>query len=325
MKLDSPLVQLPRQYCAETLAAEVSSLPRNAWIAHPGKLAGNDAVPLVTPNGAITDSFAGPMAATEHLRACPYIMEIMSDIGAVWGRSRLMGLAPYSDVPEHVDVGYYWRTHVRLHIPVITNPKVEFTCDGRTVHMKAGECWAFDSFCLHNVRNLGTDKRIHLVLDTVGGDRLWDMMADTRKAQGQELSLAYVAPGAVPRGELAFERVNTPDIMSPWEIRCHIDFLVRQAPHAPQMPTVIDILDRFATAWTAAWAQYGPASEGLPIYRQLVAQIRDALKRGGADRILLHNAVPLDRTLNELIFMVATPTVTSHMTHRGQDPVGMAT
>jgi hypothetical protein len=307
MKLDVPLLKLPRQYCAETLAAEVASLPRSAWIAHPGKLAGNDAVPLITPGGEISNGFAGPMAPTEHLLACPYIMEIMADLGAVWGRSRLMGLAPASDVPEHVDVGYYWRTHVRLHIPVITNPNVEFTCDGRTVHMKAGECWAFDSFCLHNVRNLGTDKRVHLVLDTVGGDRLWDMMVETRRAEGRVLPLQYVPPGATSVEKLAFERINTPEIMSAWEVRCHIDFLVRQAPQAPQLSAVIDTLDRFSIAWAAAWAQYGPSHDGLPRYQQLLARIRDDLKRTGADRILLHNAVPLDRTLNELIFMVATP------------------
>ncbi|MEQ1724944.1 MAG: aspartyl/asparaginyl beta-hydroxylase domain-containing protein [Sphingopyxis sp.] len=310
MKLDVPLLKLPRQYCAETLAAEVSALSRSAWIAHPGRVAGNDAVPLITPGGVITNSFAGPMAPTEHLLACPYIMEIMADLGAVWGRSRLMGLAPAADVPEHVDVGYYWRTHLRLHIPVITNPKVEFTCDGNTVHMAAGECWAFDSFCLHNVRNLGTEKRVHLVLDTVGGDKLWDMMVETRRAEGHMLPLKPVPPGTTPTDKLAYERINTPEIMSAWEVRCHIDFLVRQAPQAPQLAAVIDTLDRFATAWSAAWAQYGPSPEGLERYQQLIARIRDDLKRTGADRILLHNAVPLDRTLNELIFMVATPAST---------------
>lgn len=307
MHLDSPLLKLPRRYCAETLAAEVSALPREAWIAHPGKLAGNDAVPLITPGGAITNAFAGPMAPTEHLRKSPYIMEIMADIGAVWGRSRLMGLAPASDVPEHVDVGYYWRTHIRLHIPVITNPKVEFTCDGRTVHMAAGECWAFDSFCLHNVRNLGTEKRVHLVLDTVGGDRLWDLMAATRRSNGAELSETFVPPGSTPVDELAFERINAPEIMSAWEVRCHIDFLLRQAPQAPQLPGVTDALDRFATAWAATWAQFGASHEGLGRYRSLLARIRDDLKGAAASRILLHNAVPLDRTLEELIFMMAVP------------------
>lgn len=317
MKLDVPLLKLPRQYCVETLAAEVSALPRNAWVAHPGKLAGNDAVPLITPGGAVTNGFAGPMAPTEHLLACPYIMDIMADLGAVWGRSRLMGLAPASDVPEHVDVGYYWRTHMRLHIPVVTNPQVEFTCDGQTVHMKAGECWAFDSFCLHNVRNKGTEKRIHLVLDTVGGETLWDMMVEARREQVGNLPVKFVEPGTAPVTQLAYERINTPEIMSAWEVRCHIDFLVRQAPLSAQLAATTDLLDRFSTAWAAAWAQFGPAHEGLPLYQRLIADIRKNLKRVGADRILLHNAVPLDRTLNELIFMVATPAAPARATTPG--------
>ena len=99
MKIDRPLLKLPRRYCQQTLAAEVAALPPSAWLPHPGRIVGNDAVPLITPHGAITNAFAGPMAPTEHLRACSYIMEIMADLGAVWGRSRLMGLAPGAIVP----------------------------------------------------------------------------------------------------------------------------------------------------------------------------------------------------------------------------------
>lgn len=314
MKLDVPLLKLPRQYCAQTLAAEVSALPRSAWIAHPGKLAGNDAVPLITPGGQITNAFSGPMQPTGHLLDCPYIMEIMADLGAVWGRSRLMGLAPGSDVPEHVDVGYYWRTHLRIHIPVITNPGVQFTCDTNTVHMAAGECWAFDSFCLHNVRNLGTEKRVHLVLDTVGGEKLWDLMVNARRAQGDEIVPAFVAPGSTIVDNLAFERINTPEIMSAWEVRCHIDFLVRQAPAAPQLAAVNDCLERFAAGWAAAWARFGTSHEGLGLYRELIVRVKDDLRRSGADRILLKNAVPLYRTLDELIFMVAAPAGPNPMT-----------
>lgn len=308
MKLDVPLLKLPRQYCSETLAAEVSSLPRSAWIAHPGKLAGNDAVPLITPGGVITNAFAGPMAPTEHLLACPYIMEIMADLGAVWGRSRLMGLAPAADVPEHVDVGYYWRTHLRIHIPVITTPSVLFTCDGNTVHMAAGECWAFDSFCLHNVRNAGNDKRIHLVLDTVGGEKLWDLMADARKVNG--IATPIVAPGSVQATELAYERMNAPEVMSAWEVRCHIDFLVGQAPSSDELDIISERLNRFHSAWAALWAQFGTLVEGLPAYSRLIDIVRIDLRRLGAERLLLPNRVPLYRSLDELIFMVAAPAQT---------------
>ena len=87
-----------------------------------------------------------------------------------------MGLAAGAQVPLHVDIHYYWRTHIRLHIPIVTNPAVEFTVGGETVNMKPGECWTFNSFKLHEVRNRGGNHRVHLVLDTVGGDRLMDRL-----------------------------------------------------------------------------------------------------------------------------------------------------
>lgn len=311
MKLDVPLLKLPRQYCAKTLAAEVTDLPPEAWQPHPGRIVGNDAVPLITPGGDITNSFSGPMAPTRYLDNCPYIKEILTDIGAVWGRSRLMGLAPSYDVPEHVDVGYYWRTHLRLHIPIITNPGVRFTCDGTTVHMAAGECWAFDSFCLHKVQNLGSEKRIHLVLDTVGGEKLWDMMLSARHQSEKQLDIHLVAPGVTASSEIAYEHINLPETMSAWEVRCHIDFLLRQAPDVPQLDGVRSCLDRFAVGWSALWAQHGNSPDHCDSYRSLIENAKLDLRRHGADKMLLKNAVSIGRMLEELIFLVAVPNLTA--------------
>lgn len=308
MKLGMPLVKLPRQYCADTLAREVAALPKSAWLPHPGRIPGNDAVPLITPAGQITNGFAGPMAPTEALEQCPYIKEILADLGAVWGRSRLMGLAPGAIVPEHVDVGYYWRTHIRIHIPVVTNPQVAFSCDKETVHMAPGECWLFDSFCLHDVRNGGDQKRVHLVLDTVGGEKLWAMIADAKRSGRDGQPIQHIAPGSVPVAPLAFEQVNLPAIMSVWEVRCHIDFLLDQCPAGPDRDAVAARLEQFANAWGALWAQYGTRSSGIAVYRQLIDAAQRDLRAMGARRILLaNNQVPLDRALTELIFMVGAP------------------
>src|SRR4051812_46517757 len=157
MHLPQALLKLPLLFDADTLIEEVKALPRLAWVPHPDRIAGNDAVRLISPNGGATDLWDGHMAPTEHLLSSPYIREIMKEIGAVWGRSRLMGLAAGSTVPAHIDSHYYWRTHVRIHIPIITNPDVSFTVAGETVHMKAGECWTFDSFQRHEVLNGGSE------------------------------------------------------------------------------------------------------------------------------------------------------------------------
>jgi hypothetical protein len=306
MRLNRPLLRLNRSFCADTLAAEVAALPATAWIPHPGNYRGNDAVPLVTPGGRISNDFVGAMMPTEHLRASPYIMEVMAALGAVWGRGRLMGLAPGAEVPSHVDLRYYWRTHFRVHIPVITNPEVRFHCGGESVHMDPGEVWVFDSFRMHRVHNGGTEKRVHLVLDTVGGDGLWDLIEEA-----EALDAAHppqvVARGSARADALSFETVNAPRIMSPWEIRCHVAFLAEHARPHPRRDAIFRRLDKFAFAWASIWAQHGDGDAGLPAYRELLGTVQRDLPRLSPDPVVLDNDVPLLSAIGELIYMVALP------------------
>jgi Aspartyl/Asparaginyl beta-hydroxylase len=305
MKLGLPLIKLPRLYCAATLAEEVAALPPSAWQPHPGKLPGNDAVPLVTPGGVMTDSFSGQMAATDALKQCPYIQNIMADLGAVWGRSRLMGLAAGAIVPGHVDIGYYWRTHVRVHIPVITNPGVLFCCADETVHMAAGECWVFDSFCTHNVRNTGDQKRVHLVLDTVGGEKFWAMIAEAKRAGRDGAPATAPLPRTNSDTALAYERINAPEIMSVWEIRCHNDFLLNQYPDGPDRPMLGERLEQFANCWGALWAEHGTDGGALRAYQAQINALRDDLNSMPASQTPLPNGVPFSVAYGALVLQVA--------------------
>lgn len=262
-------------------------------------------MPLVAPGGELTDAFTGAMAPTEHLLGCRYIREVMSDIGAVWGRSRLMGLVAGAEVPEHVDINYYWRTHVRIHIPVITSPEVLFTCGDETVHMAPGECWTFDSFRLHKVHNGGSAKRVHLVLDTVGGDELWNLMEEAQGTNRSEWK-KHVPSGA-PLPDLQYEKVNAPTIMSPWEVRCHIAFAAEQTPDHPLSDAIFRCLDKFAHNWAAAWARFGPSDEGIPAYQRLLSLVQRDLNVIGGDQLLLPNRIPLYGVLYAMIFRMAVP------------------
>lgn len=300
MRFARPLIQLPIRFDPETLAREVAALPPSAWVPHPQGFTGNDAVPLVTVNGGLNDAFEGPMAATEHLHASPYIMALMAELGGTWGRSRLMGLAPGAQVPRHVDIHYYWRTHLRIHIPVVTNPGVTFTCGGETVHMAPGECWIFDSFQLHEVHNAGTEKRIHLVLDTVGGERLWDLCEAGNAAMAPPSAPWMPEPGRP--SELAYERVNQPNIMSPWEIRSHVDYLVEHVVPAPGLADVMMRIEKFLAAWQATWSRFGEDDAGRPTYRPLITTTRADLAALACSSILLRNEAPLDHALDMLIF-----------------------
>jgi mannose-6-phosphate isomerase-like protein (cupin superfamily) len=65
---------------------------------------------------------------------------------------------------------------VRLHIPVVTNPEVEFVLNGVRVEMKEGECWYHNFNLPHRVANRGTVDRVHLVLDCVLNDWLREVL-----------------------------------------------------------------------------------------------------------------------------------------------------
>jgi hypothetical protein len=301
MRLQSPFLKLPIRFDAEALEREVRALPEDAWVPHATGFPGNEAVRLVTVGGQPSDGFEGPMEPTEWLGRCSYMQQIMAALDGVWGRSRLMGLGVGAEVPEHVDCHYHWRTHLRIHVPVITNPNVEFTCDGETIHMAPGECWVFDSFRWHEVHNRGHERRVHLVLDTVVTPHLWDLIEAAENGASDAMLLK---PGERARGPLHFEQVNAPNIMSPWEVRCHLAFVTGELNPDPKPDTILKRLDRFADAWAALWARFGDAA-GHADYRRLIMETRSELERLEAKSLTLRNELDLPFVLDQLIFLMA--------------------
>ncbi|HET9448787.1 MAG TPA: aspartyl/asparaginyl beta-hydroxylase domain-containing protein, partial [Steroidobacteraceae bacterium] len=181
MKLQYPFMQLPVSFDAAALAAAVAAIDESEWRPHPQGYPGNDALTLVTTGGdPDSDAVGGQMRPTRHLERCPYLQQVLHSIGATWGRTRLMRLSGQAEVTPHVDVNYYWRERVRVHVPIVTQPTVRFTCGDAEINMRAGECWLFDTWRLHNVVNDHSLPRIHLVADTVGGAGFWQLVARAR-------------------------------------------------------------------------------------------------------------------------------------------------
>jgi hypothetical protein len=298
MRIGRPLLKLPIRFCGETLAREVAALSPTAWMPHPQRYDGNSSVPLVSPGGEMVHRTYGSMAPTESLRCCPYILEIMRELDSTWGRSRLMGLEAGAVVPEHVDIHYYWRTHLRIHIPVITNREVAFTCDGETIHMEAGECWILDSFYKHSVANRGSDTRVHLVLDTVGSGHLWDLI---EAAQDGAAEPKFLKPGDRTVESLDFEQVNAPAIMSPWEIKTHVAYIADWTEKCPGLEEVLTLLDRFLMTWAGTWAAYGPSEPGLPFYLQHLHEVRGALANVSDPHTRMRNNRPLLDSVEQFI------------------------
>ena len=309
MKLDHPFLQLPLLFDAAVLAQEVAALGEEAWRPHPQGYPGNSALALVTVGGdPASDAVRGEMKPTPQLLACPYLMQVMHSIGAVWGRSRLMRLEGQAEVTPHVDINYYWREHTRVHVPIVTQPTVRFVCGDAEVNMAAGECWTFDTWRMHHVHNDDHRSRIHLVADTVGGAGFLRLLRRARPhdATRDGWQVANVAPRATPV-DLDFEKENLPLVMSPWEARQHIAFLLDEAQPSPALDRLREeVLSVFSANWHALWAKHGVRAQGLDDYAVLRGWLLQALQPYG--EIRLRNGVPLVIALRAIVLanLIAT-------------------
>ena len=307
MKLQVPFLQFPVSFDAEALAAEVQAIEESWWRPHPNGLPGNTALTLITTDGIPeSDKTYGPMRPTPHLLRCPYLMQVLESIGATWGRTRLMRLSGQAEVKQHVDINYYWRERVRVHVPIVTQPTVRFYCGNEFINMAAGECWIFDTWRPHRVVNDHSAARIHLVADTVGGEGYWDKVARGRPA-GRELP-GWTAPRIDPRPgvvpELDYESVNAPIVMTPWEMREHFAFFLGEAQPAPQLGLVQQLMVRLARRWQATWSAYGVDEAGWPRYRALLDDAAMEL-RGASAGMLLKNGIGLFQAVSACVLDVA--------------------
>lgn len=305
MKLTFPFIQLPVAFDAARLLAEIEALGESAWRPHPQGYAGNWGLPLLAVNGDPDDDrTAGPMQPTPYLERCPYTIRVLSSLGAVWGRTRLMRLDGNAEVTAHVDTNYYWRERVRVHVPVLTRPDVRFECDDQHVNMAAGECWIFDTWRMHRVLNPAETRRIHLVADTVGSEAFWRLVAQGRRHDQQPPGWS---PQRVPYAqgdlsELAVERVNRAEVLSPWEIKDTLGFIFSEAVPHPALGELHGIAMNFVNHWRALWAQHGESEAGKPAFRAEAQRFWQALQPY-REQVALRNGLELTKVISSLVLV----------------------
>jgi hypothetical protein len=173
-------LRLPLVFDAAALAAELGALAPDAWAPHfnraiyEGDWSG---VALRSPGGGASQLYAGPTSAdyadTSVLAACPTLTAALGRIKCPTTAVRLLGLGPGATIAEHRD---YWLAfddgEVRLHVPIVTDPAVEFVLDGRRVDLGPGDCWYLNLNLPHRVANRSLRRRVHLVIDCVVNDWL---------------------------------------------------------------------------------------------------------------------------------------------------------
>ena len=307
MKLHVPFIQLPLLFDADVLAQEIDALGESVWKPHPQGFAGNSMLPLMAVDGEPdNEAFGGRMQPTPHLQRCAYLQQLLASLGATVGRTRLMRLAGQAEVTRHADQGYYWTERVRVHVPIVTQPTVQFECDGQQINMAAGECWIFDTWRQHRVLNDAVQSRIHLVCDTVGGAGFWDMVTHGRAHDAPRDGWVpkRIAPDAAARRGFAWESVNVPAVMSPWELGQHLSFLIAEALPHPQLAFLQQRAGQLIRQWKGLWAQYGDAVEGRTTFRAAFDAFAVSV-RGPGQGVTLRNEMPWFQVMMVMVSRVA--------------------
>lgn len=169
-------VRLPWRFDAELLRADVAALTADDWVPHfntryyEGDWSGAALRSVGGQAGRLyPDPTAGAaFADTPLLARCPGARAALDQFCCPLLAVRFLRLGAGSRIREHrdLDLGYE-DGEVRIHVPVSTDPAVDFVLDGRRVEMADGEAWYMDLNLPHSVVNRGPTPRIHLVVDCV--------------------------------------------------------------------------------------------------------------------------------------------------------------
>lgn len=75
-------------------------------------------------------------------------------------------LDPGAVLHPHRDLtGASMNNRIRFHVPVITNPGVEFIVNNEKIKMAPGDLWCLDTSYVHSVRNNGDQTRVHIIVE----------------------------------------------------------------------------------------------------------------------------------------------------------------
>lgn len=90
-------------------------------------------------------------------------------------RTILTRLPAGAEIRAHRDEGYSLKRSHRIHMPIVSNPDVQFQVGDLMFHMPVGEMWEINNRRVHAVKNGGSEARIHLIMDYVQpGETIFD-------------------------------------------------------------------------------------------------------------------------------------------------------
>ena len=116
--------------------------------------------------------------------------------------ARLLTLEPGERIRPHCDSMMDLSAGMaRMHVPIITDARVEFVVDGDRYALEPGTLWYADFSKTHSVANPTRITRVHLVIDALASDRLLKLFPERFLASLSEDDV-FAAPDAVESSTL---------------------------------------------------------------------------------------------------------------------------
>ena len=124
---------------------------------------------------------------TSLLLKLPVIRSFLNELGLRYMWVRLAKLEPNAFLWEHRDYQELEDVErLRLHVPIITNPHSTLIIEGLRIHLAKGFVWKLRPTHRHGAGNLGTEARLHILIDCYRNAALDHLL------QSESLDDAYV-------------------------------------------------------------------------------------------------------------------------------------
>jgi hypothetical protein len=148
MIVHEPTVPLGRVDC-RALAERVLALDDEAWRADPRRQQDFDVHAQTQSAQPVIDQIVGKRYAP----------------GGQLLRAMVTRLGPGKRIARHKDSHPSFSIAHRIHVPLVTNPGVEFVVGPEKVPPRAGFAFELNNLMLHHVTNNGSEDRIHFIFD----------------------------------------------------------------------------------------------------------------------------------------------------------------
>jgi len=195
-------LRLPRSFEHGPMSADLSRMPEAWWHKHLGPYHdGNwEGISLWSPGGdrAEQRSRGAAYGPSDALLQSPALQRVIDSLPGKRSRIRLMRLKPGGQIFRHSDpLTDIDPTLLRLHVPIVTNPDVDFRVNDCRITMLPGELWNVDVRFPHEVHNRGTTVRVHLVIDLLRSPALEALM-QKGESMGHGRLTSYFAKQLIP-------------------------------------------------------------------------------------------------------------------------------